>query len=274
MKHDRRGRSAHSGSSVAVSCYFGEVRVLLQLATAFCLAQVARSFVADVPGMWPRGSSTYPRGSTTSACPCDNLQARKVRRSLEAVYGVQHERSGINSSSSKRPWSSRRVGTRLWVTGKEQRQGVASATTRSTVADNTTRATASTGSSSSNSNSSDNVKPPVLPVVGDITRVNMDALRVRTLSGEGDSDEETSGSFVDLFRGCAPYIRAHLGAVMVIHMGGEVVEDPNFASIMDDLGLLRLLGVRGEALGTSTGVVRHCLFRSYWLSCSPACPQT
>ncbi|CBJ29066.1 Amino-acid N-acetyltransferase [Ectocarpus siliculosus] len=70
----------------------------------------------------------------------------------------------------------------------------------------------------------------------------MDALRVRSLSGEGD--EETSGSFVDLFRGCAPYIRAHLGAIMVIHMGGEVVEDPNFTSIMDDLGLLRLLGAR------------------------------
>ncbi|CAN0010501.1 unnamed protein product, partial [Ectocarpus fasciculatus] len=236
MKHDRRGRSAHSGGSVVVSGYIGEVRVLVQLAMAFFLAQVARSFVADVPGMWPRRSSTCPRSSTTSACPCDNLQARKAsRRSLEAVYGAQHERSG----GSKRPWSSRGVGTRLWVAGKEQRQATAS-----TIADNTTRAAVSTGSSSSSSSSSsDNTKPPaVLPVVGDITRVNMDALRVRSLSREGD--EETSGSFVDLFRGCAPYIRAHLGAIMVIHMGGEVVEDPNFMSIMDDLGLLRLLGAR------------------------------
>ncbi|CAM9472493.1 unnamed protein product [Ectocarpus sp. 4 AP-2014] len=244
MKQARRGRGARSGSSsdVVPGC-FGEVRMLLQLATAFLLARVATSFVADVPGMWPRRSSTCTRGSTTSACPCHNFQAsRTVRWSLETVYGVQHERSG-SSSSSKRPWSSRGVGTRLWVAGKEQRQGVAAATAKSTIADNTTGATGSTSSSSSSSSSSsDNVKQPVLPVVGDITRVNMDALRVRSLSGEGD--EETSGSFVDLFRGCAPYIRAHLGAIMVIHMGGEVVEDPNFPSIMDDLGLLRLLGAR------------------------------
>lgn len=69
----------------------------------------------------------------------------------------------------------------------------------------------------------------------------MDALRVRR---DQDEDEQTAGSFVELFRACAPYIRAHLGAVMVIHMGGEVLEDPNFLGIMDDLALLRLLGVR------------------------------
>ncbi|CAN0546650.1 unnamed protein product, partial [Ectocarpus sp. 12 AP-2014] len=144
MKQDRRGHGAHSGSSsVIVPGYFGEVRMLLQLATAFFLAQVARSFVADVPGMWPRRSSTCTTGSTTSACPCDNLQAgRKVRWSLETDYGIQHERSG-SSSSSKRPWSSRGVGTRLWVAGKEQRQGVAGATARSTTADNITGATGS-----------------------------------------------------------------------------------------------------------------------------------
>ncbi len=68
----------------------------------------------------------------------------------------------------------------------------------------------------------------------------MDALRVRR---DEDRDEQTAGSFVELFRACAPYIRAHLGAVMVIHMGGEVLEDPNFLGIMDDLALLRLLGV-------------------------------
>eukprot|EP00752_Nemacystus_decipiens_P001827 g1764.t1 len=71
----------------------------------------------------------------------------------------------------------------------------------------------------------------------------MDALRVRKCV-EQEQEQAGGGSFVDLFRACAPYIRAHLGAVMVIHMGGEVLEYPNFLSIMDDLGLLRLLGAR------------------------------
>lgn len=87
---------------------------------------------------------------------------------------------------------------------------------------------------------------PVLPVVGDIKRANMDALRVRQRCRGVDGveeEEEAAGGFVEQFRACAPYIRAHLGAVMVIHMGGEVVEDPNFMSIMEDLGLLSLLGV-------------------------------
>ena len=88
----------------------------------------------------------------------------------------------------------------------------------------------------------------VPPVVGDIRRESLDTLRVRPRSEEGDAKVERDsprGNFVQLFRGCAPYIRAHLGAVMVVHMGGEILDDPGFLSLMDDLGLLRLLGVSG-----------------------------
>lgn len=87
--------------------------------------------------------------------------------------------------------------------------------------------------------------PAVPPVVGDIRRLSVDALRVQSGSDPGDEEADVPrGNFVDLFRGSAPYIRAHQGATMVVHMGGNVLEDPNFLSLMDDLGLLSLLGVR------------------------------
>lgn len=89
------------------------------------------------------------------------------------------------------------------------------------------------------------------PVVGDIRRESLDTLRVRPRSEEGDAKVERyspRGNFVELFRGCAPYIRAHLGAVMVVHMGGEVLDDPGFVSLMDDLSLLSLLGVSGRTM--------------------------
>ena len=85
------------------------------------------------------------------------------------------------------------------------------------------------------------------PVVGDIRRSTVDTLCVRPRSDESDAQAERGvpkGNFVELFRGSAPYIRAHRGAVMVVHMGGEVLEGPGFMSLMDDMGLLTLLGVR------------------------------
>lgn len=94
------------------------------------------------------------------------------------------------------------------------------------------------------------MKTPVPPVVGDIRRATVDTLRVRPLSRIEDVDlgieqeESRAGTFVDLFRGCAPYIRTHQGSVMVVHMGGEVLDDTSFSSLMDDMGLLSLLGVR------------------------------
>lgn len=87
--------------------------------------------------------------------------------------------------------------------------------------------------------------PTVPQVIGDIRRFCVDALRVQPGSASRDEQADIpQGNFVDLFRGSAPYIRAHQGAIMVVHMGGDVLDDPNFLSLMDDLGLLNLLGVR------------------------------
>lgn len=82
------------------------------------------------------------------------------------------------------------------------------------------------------------------PVVGDIRRLSTDTLCVRPRAIQEDVRRAPRGHFVELFRGCAPYIRAHQGATMVIHISGEIVENPSFLGLMDDLGLLALLGVR------------------------------
>jgi amino-acid N-acetyltransferase len=49
---------------------------------------------------------------------------------------------------------------------------------------------------------------------------------------------------VKLFRNSAPYINAHRGKTFVLMFGGEAVEDPNFANIINDIALLNSLGVR------------------------------
>ena len=49
---------------------------------------------------------------------------------------------------------------------------------------------------------------------------------------------------VRLFRSSAPYINAHRGKTFVIMFGGETIEDPNFAKIIQDIALLNSLGVK------------------------------
>ncbi|CAM9981689.1 unnamed protein product, partial [Discosporangium mesarthrocarpum] len=122
---------------------------------------------------------------------------------------------------------------------------------------------AGTGSEDSRPFSSSVFKDPTLvaeediepPAVVDIMRVLPDSVRVvpplkaGEAGEEGDTGKGTSagsvgeGSFVDIFRASAPYIRTHRGATMVVHMGGGVLEGPGFLGLMDDLGLLSLLGV-------------------------------
>ncbi|WJW75171.1 amino-acid N-acetyltransferase [Thiohalobacter sp. IOR34] len=53
-----------------------------------------------------------------------------------------------------------------------------------------------------------------------------------------------SCSFVDAIRHAAPYIHAHRGRTFVIGFSGEAVEDPGFATLVHDIGLLHSLGVR------------------------------
>lgn len=50
--------------------------------------------------------------------------------------------------------------------------------------------------------------------------------------------------YVNWFRHSSPYINAHRGKTFVLMLGGEAVEDPNFANIVHDIALLNSLGVR------------------------------
>ncbi len=49
--------------------------------------------------------------------------------------------------------------------------------------------------------------------------------------------------FVTWFRGASPYIHAHRGRTFVLHLGGELAEDPGFANLVHDVALLSSLGI-------------------------------
>lgn len=51
-------------------------------------------------------------------------------------------------------------------------------------------------------------------------------------------------SFVDFFRGSAPYIHAHRGRTFVISFGGEAVASKRFTALIHDIALLSALGIR------------------------------
>lgn len=235
----------------------------------FAIASKTRWFLAalvvvvvQVEPFAPRATWS-PRSISTGPLGHDPAGSRGRGRGRTKVFDAVVP-SGRSSGESV-AWSSR-AASRLWIAREDQQQQqrrqhqdhdghpptIADSSSRWAGNDTSTTPVCSSGSGSGSSDSSASMNDPaVLPVVGDIRRVNMDALRVRKRV-EQEEEHPGGGSFVDLFRACAPYIRAHLGAVMVIHMGGEVLEYPNFLNIMDDLGLLRLLGVSERSLGAWT----------------------
>ncbi|MCL2901124.1 amino-acid N-acetyltransferase [Brenneria tiliae] len=56
--------------------------------------------------------------------------------------------------------------------------------------------------------------------------------------------KERSTELVEGFRHSVPYINAHRGKTFVIMLGGEAIENENFASIINDIGLLHSLGIK------------------------------
>ncbi|MBJ7221925.1 MULTISPECIES: amino-acid N-acetyltransferase [unclassified Brenneria] len=56
--------------------------------------------------------------------------------------------------------------------------------------------------------------------------------------------KERSTELVEGFRHSVPYINAHRGKTFVIMLGGEAIEHENFASIINDIGLLHSLGIK------------------------------
>lgn len=58
-------------------------------------------------------------------------------------------------------------------------------------------------------------------------------------------DSLSTDSFGALFRQCAPYIAMHRGSIMVIHLGGHILQNrQTFDAMMDDISILHLLGVQ------------------------------
>ena len=51
-------------------------------------------------------------------------------------------------------------------------------------------------------------------------------------------------AFVRGMREASPYMRAHRGHTFVIYLAGEVVADPGFPSLIQDLTLLSGIGVK------------------------------
>lgn len=50
--------------------------------------------------------------------------------------------------------------------------------------------------------------------------------------------------FVDTFRMSSPYINAHSGRVFVIHLPGALTEESLFGSVMEDVALMRTVGIK------------------------------
>lgn len=51
-------------------------------------------------------------------------------------------------------------------------------------------------------------------------------------------------AFVRWMREASPYLRAHRGETFVVHLGGDVVDGPAFAQVVQDLALLTGIGVK------------------------------
>ncbi|KAE9802849.1 amino-acid N-acetyltransferase [Escherichia coli] len=56
--------------------------------------------------------------------------------------------------------------------------------------------------------------------------------------------KERKTELVEGFRHSVPYINTHRGKTFVIMLGGEAIENENFSSIVNDIGLLHSLGIR------------------------------
>lgn len=51
-------------------------------------------------------------------------------------------------------------------------------------------------------------------------------------------------AFVDTFRMSSPYINAHQGLIFVIHIPGAILREPLFFSVMEDIALMRVVGIK------------------------------
>jgi amino-acid N-acetyltransferase len=57
-------------------------------------------------------------------------------------------------------------------------------------------------------------------------------------------EEEAAKGFVVNMRSAAPYLRMHAGQVMVVHISSTLLGTPDFDTLLDDLALVKMLGVK------------------------------
>jgi acetylglutamate kinase len=59
------------------------------------------------------------------------------------------------------------------------------------------------------------------------------------------ADDLNTTNFGSIFRQCAPYIAMHSGCCMVIHLGGQAMQNKDdYEAVLDDISILHLLGVQ------------------------------
>jgi len=77
-----------------------------------------------------------------------------------------------------------------------------------------------------------------------ISKLRPERIKVVPPSFTRASEVTQARTFVDNFRSSAPYMRMHAGQIMVVHISSSVWSSEDFGSLMDDLGLIKMLGVR------------------------------
>ena len=89
--------------------------------------------------------------------------------------------------------------------------------------------------------SDDSETPVVVPVT---STWPPEMLRVESSTPPVDAGSSAE-TFVNMFRGSSPYINMHSGETMVLHITSVVLSQRDyFIQLMDDLALIKLLGVR------------------------------
>lgn len=72
-----------------------------------------------------------------------------------------------------------------------------------------------------------------------------EAVSTRVCTGDQDFyTPRVEQAFVDTFRMSSPYINAHQGLVFVIHIPGALVQEDLFGSVMQDIALMSVVGIK------------------------------
>lgn len=63
-------------------------------------------------------------------------------------------------------------------------------------------------------------------------------------TSRGPQDSLVNSTFVETFRMSSPYISAHQGLIFVVHIPGALLHEKLFANIMEDIALMRVVGIK------------------------------